>query len=205
MLERVGHGDAVLVVHLEEGLLQVDEQLEDLRLHADVECGDGFVEDDHRRVLQHHAGEGQQLGLPGAEAAGGQGGLYAGGQRVQPVRKDRQRKRTTNPATTPREREEIAASFAEQEAEEKAVEEIETTAGLTPEEIARRCLAMATGEPVEDVAGGRLLLRPDSICVHGDTPGALAVARAVRTRLEEAGVRLAPFAPAPTPTTPPGG
>jgi UPF0271 protein len=33
-----------------------------------------------------------------------------------------------------------------------------------------------------------------SLCVHGDTPGAVGLARAVRSALEEAGVRLAPFA-----------
>ena len=65
-----------------------------------------------------------------------------------------------------------------------------------PEEIARRCIAMATGEPVTDVNGDRLTLTPDSICVHGDTPGAVEIARRVREALEGAGVRLAPFAPA---------
>lgn len=84
------------------------------------------------------------------EAAG-----RTGGQRVQPVRKDRQRKRTTNPATTPRQREEIAASFAEQEAEEKAVEEIETTAGLTPEEIARRRYEKRARQRAQRKNGGK--------------------------------------------------
>jgi UPF0271 protein len=62
-------------------------------------------------------------------------------------------------------------------------------------EIARRCVAMATGEPVTDVAGGSLTLTPDSICVHGDTAGAVQIAREVRTALTDAGVTLAPFAP----------
>jgi UPF0271 protein len=39
----------------------------------------------------------------------------------------------------------------------------------------------------------RLASSVDSLCVHGDTPGAVALARAVRTALEEAGVALAPF------------
>ena len=62
------------------------------------------------------------------EAAG-----KTGGQRVQPVRKDRQKKQRTGlPAT-------VEEQYAEERSEEeKAVEEIETTAGLTPEEIARR-------------------------------------------------------------------
>jgi 5-oxoprolinase (ATP-hydrolysing) subunit A len=63
-----------------------------------------------------------------------------------------------------------------------------------PDEIARRCVAMATGEPVTDVEGGLLRLAPDSICVHGDTPGAVAIARQVREALTAAGISLAPFA-----------
>lgn len=64
-----------------------------------------------------------------------------------------------------------------------------------PVEIARRCLAMATGEPVADVNGDPLRVIADSICVHGDTPGAVAIARAVRAALQDAGVELSPFAP----------
>ena len=62
-----------------------------------------------------------------------------------------------------------------------------------PDEIARRCVAMATGRPVADVDGGELVLSPASICVHGDTPGAVDIARRVRGELERAGVALAPF------------
>ncbi len=62
--------------------------------------------------------------------------------------------------------------------------------------IAERCIAMAEGEPIEDINGDPLRLQPDSICVHGDTPGAVEIARAIRGRLEQTGVELAPFAPA---------
>jgi UPF0271 protein len=62
-----------------------------------------------------------------------------------------------------------------------------------PAEIARRCVAMATGDLIADVDGGPLGLRPDSICVHGDTPGAVEIARQVRAALTAAGVPLAPF------------
>ena len=65
-----------------------------------------------------------------------------------------------------------------------------------PEQIARRCIAMATGEPIKDINGDPLTLQPDSICVHGDTPGAVEIARQVREALEGAGVPLAPFAQA---------
>jgi len=62
-----------------------------------------------------------------------------------------------------------------------------------PDEIARRCVAMATGQPVTDVDGGPLRLSPDSICIHGDTPGAVGIARAVSDALAAAGIVLAPF------------
>lgn len=62
------------------------------------------------------------------------------------------------------------------------------------QEIARRCVAMATGEPIEDVEGGRLTLTPDSICVHGDTAGAVEIARTVKDGLVAAGVRVTAFA-----------
>jgi 5-oxoprolinase (ATP-hydrolysing) subunit A len=62
-------------------------------------------------------------------------------------------------------------------------------------EIARRCVAMATGEPIADIDGDRLSLKPQSICVHGDTPGAVQIAQQVQQALTSAGVALAPFAP----------
>jgi UPF0271 protein len=64
-----------------------------------------------------------------------------------------------------------------------------------PAEIARRCVAMATGEPIADVDGAPLTLTPASICVHGDTRGAVEIARRVREALGASGVTLGPFAP----------
>ncbi len=61
-------------------------------------------------------------------------------------------------------------------------------------DITARCVAMAAGDPVTDVEGGELRLTPDSICVHGDSPGAVEVARSVRDALAEAGVDLRRFA-----------
>lgn len=63
-------------------------------------------------------------------------------------------------------------------------------------EIARRCVAMATGAPIKDVKGGDLQLKPGSICLHGDTPGAVQIAQKVRKSLSDAGVVLTPFAAA---------
>lgn len=65
---------------------------------------------------------------------------------------------------------------------------------LDGQEIARRCVAMATGDTVKDVDGGDLRLSPGSICVHGDTPGAVDIARSVREALAGAGLTLASFA-----------
>ncbi len=51
-------------------------------------------------------------------------------------------------------------------------------------------------EPREAAAQARLLARRgdiDTLCVHGDTPGAPEIARAVRAALEEAGFRVAPL------------
>jgi UPF0271 protein len=61
--------------------------------------------------------------------------------------------------------------------------------------VAERAVRMAVkGEVVTD-DGSVVLVTTESICVHGDTPGAAEIARSVRTALEQAGVELAPFAP----------
>ncbi|GAB2760003.1 5-oxoprolinase subunit PxpA [Salinifilum aidingensis] len=64
-----------------------------------------------------------------------------------------------------------------------------------PGRIADRCVRLARGEPIEAVDGTEITAQPDSICVHGDSPDAVAIARAVRDRLAAAGVPLRPFAP----------
>jgi UPF0271 protein len=62
------------------------------------------------------------------------------------------------------------------------------------DEIAARCLRLVTAGEVEATDGSVVPVRAASVCVHGDTPGAVAVARAVRTALEDAGVTVGPFA-----------
>ena len=64
---------------------------------------------------------------------------------------------------------------------------------LRPEHQRPRCVAIATGEPISDVEGGSLRLTAGSICVHGDTAGAVGIARRVREALAGAGITLAPF------------
>ncbi|NIJ13082.1 UPF0271 protein [Saccharomonospora amisosensis] len=64
------------------------------------------------------------------------------------------------------------------------------------QEIARRCLRIARGEPIEAIDGSQLVVRAGSICVHGDSPGAVGIAKEVRAALTAGGVGLKPFAPA---------
>ena len=63
-----------------------------------------------------------------------------------------------------------------------------------PDLIAARMLRLVTLGTVEAVDGTTLSVTADSICVHGDTPGAVASARAVRAALTGAGVTIQPFA-----------
>lgn len=60
--------------------------------------------------------------------------------------------------------------------------------------ITERVLRLAESGSLTTVDGTVLALRPDSLCVHGDTPGALEIARAVRSALERAGVEVTRFA-----------
>ncbi len=64
-----------------------------------------------------------------------------------------------------------------------------------PAEIAARAVRMVVAGEVVAADGAVVGVRPGSVCVHGDTPGAVAIARAVRAALTAAGVRLEPFAP----------
>jgi 5-oxoprolinase (ATP-hydrolysing) subunit A len=63
-----------------------------------------------------------------------------------------------------------------------------------PGAAAAQALAIAEGHPIETIDGAPLTILAETICVHADTPGAIANARAIRTALEGAGVRVAPLA-----------
>jgi UPF0271 protein len=62
-------------------------------------------------------------------------------------------------------------------------------------DAADRVVAMVLEGAIITNSGKRLAAGIDSICVHGDSPNAVVMAKAVRARLEEAGIALAPFAP----------
>ncbi|MEK0153478.1 5-oxoprolinase subunit PxpA [Arthrobacter oryzae] len=63
-----------------------------------------------------------------------------------------------------------------------------------PREIAERAVRLAIHGEVEAVDGTVVRLQPHSLCVHGDTPGSVETATAIRKALEAAGVELEPFA-----------
>lgn len=62
-------------------------------------------------------------------------------------------------------------------------------------EAAERTVAMVEAQALIAHDGTKIPTAVDSICVHGDNPAAVAVAREVREALERAGIALAPFNP----------
>ena len=62
-----------------------------------------------------------------------------------------------------------------------------------PALVAARMLRLATEGVIEAVDGSSLRLEAGSICVHGDSPGAVAMARQIRETLVQASVTIAPF------------
>ena len=63
-----------------------------------------------------------------------------------------------------------------------------------PDLIAARMLRLATEGVLEAVDGSTLHLQADSICVHGDSPGAVAISARIREVLVAGGVAIRPFA-----------
>ncbi len=76
----------------------------------------------------------------------------------------------------------------------RLVSRSEPDAVLTePAEVAARAVRLATEHEVVSVDGSVVRVEARSICVHGDTPGAVDLARAVRDALDAAGVAVQPF------------
>lgn len=63
-----------------------------------------------------------------------------------------------------------------------------------PSAAVDRALELAETGGLAAHDGSRVDLEPDSLCLHGDTPGAVQLARAVRAALDAAGHELRPFA-----------
>ena len=62
-----------------------------------------------------------------------------------------------------------------------------------PQTVAARAVRMVVTGEVEAADGASLRIDAASLCVHGDSPGAVSMATSVRAGLEAAGVTLAPF------------
>jgi len=60
-------------------------------------------------------------------------------------------------------------------------------------QVAHRAVDLVTRGVVPSLDGGSVHLEAATICVHGDTPGAVTLARSVRAALTGAGTGLAPF------------
>jgi 5-oxoprolinase (ATP-hydrolysing) subunit A len=60
-------------------------------------------------------------------------------------------------------------------------------------EIAERVVRMVQDGAVISVTGKVMKMQIDTICIHGDNPTAVDIARGVRKALKDSGVELAPF------------
>ncbi len=62
-----------------------------------------------------------------------------------------------------------------------------------PAAIAERVVTMVTAGSVIAIDGSSISVDVESVCVHGDSPGAVRIATAVRDRLRATGVDIGPF------------
>ena len=60
-------------------------------------------------------------------------------------------------------------------------------------EIADRVVRMVQDAAVVSVTGKVIKMRTDTVCIHGDNPTAVYIARGVRKALKDAGIEVAPF------------
>jgi UPF0271 protein len=63
-----------------------------------------------------------------------------------------------------------------------------------PQQSVDQVLSMVRDGVIPTVGGKKLPVDAATICVHGDTPGSVAMARALRTSLAAYGIYIAPFA-----------
>jgi len=64
-----------------------------------------------------------------------------------------------------------------------------------PAAVAAQAVRLAVDRTVEAIDGTVVDVRARSLCVHGDSPGAVALVAAARQALESAGVTVSAFAP----------
>ena len=59
--------------------------------------------------------------------------------------------------------------------------------------IAKRVIKMIQTGEVISITGKAIKMRMDTVCIHGDTPGAVDIARGLRNALKNNGIAVAPF------------
>jgi UPF0271 protein len=64
-----------------------------------------------------------------------------------------------------------------------------------PVEAGRQALSIVQHGAVVAVNGRRVAVAAQTLCIHGDTPGASEIAATVAETLRQAGVNLAPLSP----------
>ncbi|WP_323718007.1 LamB/YcsF family protein [Paracoccus aminovorans] len=63
-----------------------------------------------------------------------------------------------------------------------------------PDQSLDQVLEMVVNGHIPTTGGKRLPVEPATLCVHGDTPGAVEIVRKLRTALTRNGIEIAPFA-----------
>lgn len=61
------------------------------------------------------------------------------------------------------------------------------------DQIASRVVRMVQDKAIISTSGKVIKVDIDTVCIHGDTPGAVDIARTIRAELERAGISIAPF------------
>lgn len=61
------------------------------------------------------------------------------------------------------------------------------------DEVVERSLRMVTEGKATAITGEQIEVQADSLCLHGDTPGAVEMAKALKQELEAAGVEILPI------------
>lgn len=90
----------------------------------------------------------------------------------------------------------VAEAFADRgyQPNGRLVSRREPGAVLTdPDFVAERILNLVKTGTITAIDGSQVQLQADSVCVHGDSPGAVTMAQALRQHLTDAGVTLQSF------------
>ena len=70
------------------------------------------------------------------------------------------------------------------------LDDLSQDATADPDEAAARAVTMICEGRVRAASGAWVTLRPDTICLHGDGPTAVPMARTIRRAMDEAGVAV---------------